>query len=95
VRGRLVDLRMVRQQFAARSAARTLEREHPGLVSDLGGRIRTDARHVLLVSLSNDPQQLRLEGILAKALQLRGGRVTLLAYRRGAPWSTQLLKAFR
>ncbi len=81
------------QVLAIRREVRALRREHPGLTADLARLAGNDARRVLLVSLSNDPEQLRLEGILAKAIQLHGGRVTLLVYRSGTPWSGALFGA--
>ena len=76
-----------------RREVRALRREHPGLTADLARLAGKDARRVLLVSLSNDPEQIRLEGILAKAIELHGGRVTLLVYRSGTPWSGALFGA--
>ena len=81
------------QVLATRREVRALRREHPGLTSDLARLAGNDARRVLLVSLSNEPEQIRLEGILAKAIELHGGRVTLLVYRSGTPWSGALFGA--
>src|SRR5436190_14486009 len=81
------------QVFEIRREVRTLRREHPGLASHLARLAGDEARRVLLVSLSNDPEQIRLEGILAKAIELHGGRVTLLVYRSGTPWAGALFGA--
>jgi hypothetical protein len=81
------------QVVAIRREVRTLRRDHPGLTSDLRRLAGNDVRRVLLVSLSNDPEQIRLEAILAKAIELHGGSVTLLVYRSGTPWSGALFGA--
>ena len=48
------------QVFAIRREVRALRREHPGVTSDLARLAGNDARRVLLVSLSNDREQIRL-----------------------------------
>ena len=70
-----------RELVSARRAALALAREHPGIARDLSAYERTDGRHVLIISLSDDAQQVRLEAVLAKALQLRGARVSILTWR--------------
>jgi hypothetical protein len=79
------DLKQPRRQLKIRRELQALRRGYPALTTDLSERAGPDARHVLLVSLTDDLQQIRLEAILAKALQAHGGRVTVLAYRT-APW---------
>jgi hypothetical protein len=74
------DLSHPRAVVDARREARALRREHPGLTGRvaLAGRPR---RRVLIVSLTDDDAQLRLEGILAKALEAHGGEVAVLTSR--------------
>lgn len=75
-----------RQWLEIRRELASLRRDYPSLVEDLGARAGADARHVLLISLSDDQQGIRLEAILGKALQAHGGRVTVLTYRN-ANWA--------
>src|SRR5262249_34555458 len=91
VRAGIFDLRHSgpRTLLEIHREVRAIRREHPGLAAETGV---PDGRRVLLVSLSNDPEQIRLEAILAKALQLRGGRVSPLVYRAGAPWAKHLFR---
>lgn len=62
-------------------------REHPGLAVDLGGD--PHGPRVLVVSLSDDLQQARLEAILVKALELHGACVSVLTWR--SSWTARLL----
>jgi len=80
-RAATLDLRYVSELRSLRHEIAALRAEHPGLTTDLGDRARPGARHVLLVSLSDDPQEIRLAAILAKSVQLEGGRVTVLVFR--------------
>ena len=75
------SLRDALETFASLREIRALRRAHPGLTVDLSQLERRDARRVLVVSLSDDPEQVRLEALLTKALQLRGGRVVVQAFR--------------
>jgi hypothetical protein len=52
----------------------------PALGEDLSGLARSDRPHVLIVSLTQDAEQIQLESILAKAMQARGSRVTVLVF---------------
>jgi len=70
-----------------RREVQEIRRKHPGLAAEIDA---LDGKRVLLVSLSNDREQIRLEAILAKAIQVRGGRVSPLVYRAGAPWAKRL-----
>lgn len=72
-----------------RARVAALAREHPGLAADLDARELPGGRRVLVVSLSNDTAQIRLEAILAKALQLRGAHVSVLLWR--SAWRARLL----
>jgi hypothetical protein len=70
-----------RASLAARREAVAIARAHPGLAAELAASERPDGQRILVVSLSDSVQQVRLEAILAKALQLHGGRVTILTWR--------------
>ena len=73
---------------------RALRREHPGLTSDLARLAGNDARRVLLVSLTaTSPSRSGCEGILAKAIELHGGRVIAARLPLGTPWSGALFRA--
>ena len=87
----LVD---VRGRALARRRIAEIRSRHPGLASDLSALTREDGQRILLVSLSDEPQQARLEAILAKALQLHGARVTILTWR-SARRSRTFFKAMR
>lgn len=76
----------VRSIAAARSDARTVAREHPGLAEPVDDR--GDGRRILVISLSNDLQQVRLEAIVVRALQLHGAQVSILTWR--ANWSARV-----
>lgn len=78
------ELRRPGMLLSTRGEIASWRREHPGLMTDLSGHTRPHTRHALLVSLSQDPQQIRLEALLAKALQSHGGRVSVLVYRSPA-----------
>jgi hypothetical protein len=80
------DASRPRRQLEVRRGLRDVRRRYPGLTTDISDRARTGARHVLVVSLTDDAEQIRLETILAKAIQAHGGRVTVLTYRT-APWA--------
>lgn len=75
-----------RRLLEIRRELASVRRQYPGLVEDLGTRAGADARHVLLISLSDDREGIRLEAMLGKAVQAHGGRVTVLTYRN-AQWS--------
>jgi hypothetical protein len=60
-----------------------LRRDHPGLVEDLSSRERADGRRILVIFISDNVQEARLQGILAKALQLRGAHIQFLVSRSG------------
>jgi hypothetical protein len=79
----------LRHALPAWTAIRAVAREHPGLAADLSSVPQQAGRHVLVVSLSDDMQQARLEAILIKALQLHGARVTVLTWRWA--WHARLL----
>jgi hypothetical protein len=93
VRGMYVEWSRPRWLLDARREARALRRDYPGFAADLNPGVGVARGRVLLVSLSDDPEQIRLEAILAKALQVHGGHVTVLAYRRGAPRASAMLPA--
>ena len=82
------------QIIAARRETAALRRDHPGIAQDLSGFERPDGRHILIISLSDDVHQARLEAILAKALQLRGAHVSILTWR-SAPRAQRLFRALR
>jgi hypothetical protein len=75
------DIAHPREALDSLREIRALRSEHPGLTSDLSPLERPSSRRVLIVSLSDDPEQVRLEALLAKGLQLRGGRVVVQAFR--------------
>src|SRR5262245_3835047 len=89
-RAALLALPRARELLAVRRDARMFAREHPGLASDLAAA-GPGAQHLLLVSLSDDIEQARLEAILAKALQVHGARVTILTWR----WALRARLFFR
>jgi hypothetical protein len=87
-----LDLRRVRQLRALRQEIASLRADHPGLTTDLTHHARPPARHVLLVSLSDDPQEIRLAALLGKSVQLQGGRMSVLVFR-AARRSARLFRA--
>jgi hypothetical protein len=80
-RAAALDLSRTGQLRELRREIASLRTDYPGLTTDLGDRKRPGARHVLLVSLSDDPQEIRLAALLGKSLQLQDGRVTVLVFR--------------
>lgn len=55
---------------------------------------RTGAGSVLIISLSDQIYQLKLEGILAKSLQLEGYKPVVLTFRTNARWQVPYYNAF-
>ena len=70
-----------RELVAVRREAAATARAQPGIARDLSGSERPDGSRVLIVSLSDDVQQAKLEAILVKALQLQGARVSVVTWR--------------
>jgi hypothetical protein len=58
-------------------SARATAREHPGVAATFP----TNGERLLVVSLSDDVQQARLEALVVKALESRGARVDVLTWR--------------
>jgi hypothetical protein len=75
--------------LAARHEAAAITRDHPGLATDYTSHRRLDGRRILVVSLTDVVQQVRLEAILAKALELRGATVTILTWR--SAWTARAI----
>jgi hypothetical protein len=72
------DARAFRLRRAEARERRDLVEGHPFLRALLP---ESDGRHVLIMSMSGDLQQVRLEALLGKALQVHGARVTVLTFR--------------
>ncbi len=77
----LRDVRDPRAVLETRRLIAALRSECPGLFESSPPRDSDGSRHVLVVSLSDDAQQIQLEALLAKALELHGGEVTILTFR--------------
>lgn len=86
------DVRHPRAALRSLRELRELRRRHPGLATDLSSDERPEGKHVLLVSLTDDLEQVRLEALLAKALQLRGAHVTVYVFRSSRA-AVRLLRA--
>jgi hypothetical protein len=85
----VADLRSPRARLRAARARREFLRAHHGLRTRIGGGARG---RVLVVSMSPDLEQVRLEAILIKALQVHGADVRVLAFR-GARESVREFRA--
>ncbi|MFN2468617.1 MAG: hypothetical protein ABR521_10875 [Gaiellaceae bacterium] len=81
VRPLLEELRDRRARVRSAREATEFVSAHPELAADLSVLERPDGKRVLVVSLSDDPEQVRLEALLIKALQVRGARVSVLTFR--------------
>ncbi len=77
-RAAAIDLREPRATVQSLRALAALARRHPGLTTDLQPR---SGKRFLIVSLTDHARQVRLEAIVAKALQLQGARVSVLTFR--------------
>jgi hypothetical protein len=70
--------------FASRAEIAALRREHPGVAADATGLERPDTQRIMIVFLSDNAEEARLQGLLAKVLQRRGAQIQILATRAGA-----------
>src|SRR5262245_8959662 len=77
-----------RELVAVRREATATARAHPGIARDRSGSERVDGSRVLIVSLSDNVEQAKLEALLVKSLQLHGARVSVLTWR--SSWRARL-----
>jgi len=75
------DLRRPRAILRDARDIRALRRSHPGVLADYSSPTVAGFRRALIVSLADDLQQLRLEALLAKALEIHGAQVAILTFR--------------
>jgi hypothetical protein len=86
------ELSRPRELRALRADARSRVREAGELAHSLASLESAGVRSALIVSVSNDPESVMLEALVAKALQVRGSRVTVLMFR-SAPQARRLFRS--
>jgi hypothetical protein len=87
LRARVADVRNPGAILRDAREIRAVRGSYPGIVADYSGLHAAGRRRALVISLTDDLEQVRLEALLAKALELRGAEVTFLIFRsaRRAP----------